>query len=110
MSGEPLHVANEPFVNEALRLVAKADEQGIRLRILGSIAYRLHSPENIHLFAEMERALTDVDFAGSGLGLATVERIVRRHDGTVWAEGVPGEGAVIRFTLGRASGGEVAER
>ena len=56
-------VQNEHFAEEALRLVTKADELGIRLRILGSVAYRLHSPANIHLFAAMERALTDVDLA-----------------------------------------------
>jgi hypothetical protein len=54
---------NLHFVDEALGLVNKAEEQGIQLRILGSIAYRLHSPNNLHLFAEMERELTDVDFA-----------------------------------------------
>lgn len=53
---------NLHFVDEALRLVAKAEERGIQLRILGSIAYRLHSPANIHLFTEMDRELTDVDF------------------------------------------------
>lgn len=53
---------NLHFVDEALRLVQKAEERGIQLRILGSIAYRLHSPKNVHLFAEMERELTDVDF------------------------------------------------
>ena len=79
MSGEPLHVANEHFVNEALRLVAKADEQGIRLRILGSIAYRLHSPENIHLFAEMERALTDVDFAGDRSQSRNIRRFMKEE-------------------------------
>lgn len=51
------------FVDEALRLVRDAEEKGIRLRILGSVAYRLVCPGNLHLFEDMERALTDVDFA-----------------------------------------------
>jgi len=56
-----MSLKNLHFVDEALRLVQKAEERGIQLRILGSIAYRLHSPKNLHLFAEMERELTDVD-------------------------------------------------
>lgn len=51
------------FVDEALRLVREAEAEGIRLRILGSIAYRLQCPLNIHLFEGMKRVLTDVDFA-----------------------------------------------
>jgi hypothetical protein len=51
------------FVDEALRLVSDAEKQGIKLRILGSIAYRLVCPTNLHLFQDMKRALTDVDFA-----------------------------------------------
>ena len=36
--------------------------KGIRLRILGSIAYRLQCPDNLHLFEDTKRVLTDVDF------------------------------------------------
>lgn len=56
-------VENEHFVAEALRVVEEADGQGIRLRILGSLAYRLHCPENLELFTKMDRGLTDIDFA-----------------------------------------------
>ena len=52
------------------------------------------------IFQAFERLHTRWEFSGSGLGLATVERVVGRHGGKVWADGVPGEGAVFRFTLG----------
>ena len=54
---------NLEFVDEALRLVRDAEAEGIRLRILGSIAYRLQCPNNLHLFHDTKRVLTDVDFA-----------------------------------------------
>lgn len=60
-SQENLHLE---FVDEALRLVSDAEQRGIQLRILGSIAYRLQCPKNLHLFEDMARVLTDVDFAG----------------------------------------------
>ena len=53
---------NLEFVDEALNLVRDAEEKGIRLRILGSIAYRLQCPQNLHLFQDTKRVLTDVDF------------------------------------------------
>jgi hypothetical protein len=54
---------NLEFVDEGLRLVKDAEKQGIQLRILGSIAYRIQCPNNLSLFDDMNRVLTDVDFA-----------------------------------------------
>ena len=53
---------NLQFVDEALNLVQDAEAKGIRLRILGSIAYRLQCPNNLHFFEDTKRVLTDVDF------------------------------------------------
>lgn len=62
--GEQTENLHLEFVDEGLRLVDEAEKRGIQLRILGSIAYRIQCPNNIHLFDNMARVLTDVDFAG----------------------------------------------
>ena len=53
------------------------------------------------LFRPFQRLHSQDEFAGHGIGLASVKRIIERHGGQIEASGAPGQGATIRFTLGK---------
>ncbi len=109
--GEPrlLRVLMENLLGNAWKFTSKREVAEIRVgvdRIDKEAAFYVadngagFNPEQSDkLFTPFQRLHAESDFSGTGVGLATAERIVHRHGGRIWAVGKPGHGASFFFTL-----------
>lgn len=119
--GDPtlLRVALANLVDNAWKYTAKNEEAHIRVGAtdIGGTRAIFVSDNGAgfdmryvdKLFRPFQRLHRAEDFEGTGIGLATVLRIVQRHGGRVWAEGEVGKGATVYFTLGQSEGGSMEQ-
>lgn len=114
--GDPtlIHVAMENLLSNAWKFTGKQEEAVIEIGVIqnkdrGRIYFVKDNGAGFDmqyadkLFSAFERLHSDNEFSGNGIGLATVARIIRKHDGDVWAEGEVGKGATFYFTLGECT-------
>jgi two-component system, NtrC family, sensor kinase len=107
--GRLMRVVFENLIGNAWKFTGKVDEAhiefGVESRDDGSVFFVRDNGAGFDmahagtLFAPFRRLHREKDFPGTGIGLATVHRVIDRHGGRVWAEGAVGRGATVFFTV-----------
>jgi PAS domain S-box-containing protein len=106
-----LRLVMQNLVGNAWKFTAGREDARIEVgRLAGGSVFSIHDngvgfdmAYAAKLFGAFQRLHTEAEFPGTGIGLATVRRIVTRHQGRVWAESRLGEGATFFFTLSEAA-------
>lgn len=105
-----LRIVLENLLGNAWKFTAHADEPQVSVGADGPVYWVRDNGAGFDmghadkLFEPFQRLHADREFRGTGIGLATVKRIIQRHGGRIWAEGEPGKGACFYFTLGGEGG------
>lgn len=104
-----LAIALQNFLGNAWKFTSKQEEARIEFGTMAGDGERIYYVKDDgagfdmayadKLFKPFQRLHGGADFAGTGIGLATIQRIIRRHGGRVWAEGEVERGATFYFTL-----------
>jgi signal transduction histidine kinase len=105
--GDPglLHIVLENLLSNAWKFTARRDGAVIEFGVEAGAYYVRDNGAGFdmayidRLFQPFQRLHSESEFPGTGLGLVTVQRIVNKHGGKVWAEGRPGRGSTFYFTL-----------
>ncbi|GIK44778.1 MAG: hypothetical protein BroJett012_06810 [Betaproteobacteria bacterium] len=104
-----LQIVVENLLSNAWKYTAKAevahitlgvlDQEGVPIYYISDNGTGFDMKQAGKLFQAFERLHENSEFKGTGVGLATVQRIIQRHGGQVWAESAPGAGATFYFSL-----------